>query len=164
MFKIAEYRPDKEGNRPSIWAGNLSFTGKSSGMSVHLLTGTCARFQQLLTGNAGRGPGPSQQGAAAPAPHAVALERGKPGNVLPFEGTGRQMPGHLSGTCTVPVPSPLGGEMRGCTQEALGARALTRVWAVVWPHGDCRTHKRRKDSRHTCQAALTWAALGEGIL
>lgn len=67
MFKIVEYRPDQEGNLISIWAGNLSFAGKSFGMSVHLLPGTCTGFQQLLTGNAGRGAAPSQPGPAAPA-------------------------------------------------------------------------------------------------
>lgn len=43
----------RSGENLSIWAGNLSFAGKSFGMSVHLLPGTCTGFQQLLTGKAG---------------------------------------------------------------------------------------------------------------
>lgn len=110
MFKIVEYRPDQEGNLISIWAGNLSFAGKSFGMSVHLLPGTCTGFQQLLTGNAGRGAAPSQPGPAAPAAQAVALQPGKQGNRLPFKGTESQGLGHLSGTCMEPYPARLGDQ------------------------------------------------------
>lgn len=110
MFKIVEYRPDQEGNLISIWAGNLSFAGKSFGMSVHLLPGTCTGFQQLLTGNAGWGAAPSQPGPAAPAAQAVALQPGKQGNRLPFKGTESQGLGHLSGTCMEPYPARLGDQ------------------------------------------------------
>lgn len=148
MFKIAEYRPDREGNLLSIWAGNLSFAGKSSGMSVHVLTGTCARFQQLLTGNAGRGPDPSQHGPAAPAAHAVASQPGKQERVLPFKGKESQRQGHLG--CTRVAPSvPVGDGTWDCAQQALPAPAFTRVRAGVWlPQGRQNSYKKKRLKAH----------------
>lgn len=136
MFKIAEYRPDQGGNLLSIWAGNLSFAGKSFGMSVGLLTGTCARFQQLLPGNAGRGPDPSQRGPAAPATPAVAVQPGRQGRVLPGNGQS-QTHRQPSSVCTAPFPSRRG--------DGTWDRAQ-RAFIVVPQPRDCRTRKR-KDSK-----------------
>lgn len=141
MFKIAEYRPDEEGNLLSIWAGNLSFAGKSFGMSVHVLTGTCARFQQLLTGNAGRGPDPSQRGPAAPATHSrfTARQARKPPS---FERNRKPKAPqqHSHGALSVPSGWWDVGVPRRLAQRCLHKGA-----------GGCfapRTHTRRTDSKH----------------
>lgn len=144
MFKIIEYKPDQEGNFISIRAGNLSFAGKSFGMSVHLLPGTCTGFQQLLTGNARRGAAPSQPGPAAPTAQAVALHPGKQGNRLPFKETESQGLGHLSGTYVEPFPARLGDQDCRLWQcvPSQGCRHL------FCPHRDCRIHKIRKDPKY----------------
>lgn len=142
-FKITEYRPDQEANL-SIWVGNLSFTGKSFGMSVHLLPGTCSGFQQLLTGKARRGAAPSRPCPAAPRAQAVTLQPGKQGNSLPFKGTDSQGLGHISGTCVEPFPAQLGEQ--GCRLwQGVPSQEYRHLFC---PYRNCRIYKIRKGPKH----------------
>lgn len=113
MFRTAEYRPDQEENLLSIWTGNLSSSGKSCGMSVHLLIGTCAQFQQLLTGNTGHGLDSSQQGPAAATTHVCLLVQRQQETGLASQGKARWMPRHLGRVHPVPCLPQLAHPMQG---------------------------------------------------
>lgn len=113
MFRTAEYRPDQEENLLSIWTGNLSSSGKSCGMSVHLLIGTCAQFQQLLTGNTGHGLDSSQQGPAAATTHVCLLVQRQQETSRASQGKARWMSRHLGRVHPVPCLPQLAHPMQG---------------------------------------------------
>lgn len=132
-MKIAEYRPDQEGNL-SIWAGNLSFAGESFGMSVH-------GSQEPAVDSSSCSPGEERLQLLPGLRLSPCSQAGRQAHSQYFQGT----PTRGLGTSLAPSPAQLAAQdCRLWQQEpSQGCRHLFCL------SRDCRIPEIREDPKHT---------------